>query len=545
MRLQFLLKASVVLFAGGVVAAKKTSLSKNAQNLFDYAMSINDPRFDISYKYIIYPDEGPWSVRFTAWYVAGLLHRNQGSDLENAKGALEGILASQQTDSYDSVWYGTWKLSPDEPTPTPGSELFPPSIYNTYDPNWREFVGTQLVQIVEEFSSLIGDSLVTRIIKAMEIQAIGAMRRNGTEGDNLVTAYTNPAVMRALTIGWVGARTQNQTLIDYANTQGEEITQLFKEGPNTFSEYNALTYYGMDIWALAANLKYGPKNASMTTHAPFLLKELWADIAEHYNAYLGNFVGPYDRANSRDLTQHSAVLPLWFWGLFGYEKAPEPNKMELDLIYDAAQGAALALVMGVVDENINATTRAKLQTPPMATEERFLNKTIRESLYNNTIRTATSWMSQKLMIGGQELAEEVARSKQFVPAIVHWAADAAHLPFPYNGFFSLYPTATTISAVATKNRLEISYPNTTQAGTSSFQFLLSNIPPAWNLAGNVVDGFSSLPCLSVNVSAPGLQVQPTTYGNSIYDHIYYNITYAVPANFAGVPYIALDFAYTC
>lgn len=54
-------------------------------------MSINDPRFDISYKYIIYPDEGPWSVRFTAWYVAGLLHRNQGLDLENAKGALEGM----------------------------------------------------------------------------------------------------------------------------------------------------------------------------------------------------------------------------------------------------------------------------------------------------------------------------------------------------------------------------------------------------------------------------------------------------------------------
>lgn len=416
---------------------------------------------------------------------------------------------------------------------------------NTYDPNWREFIGTQLIQIVEEFPHLIGPNITNQIIKAMEIQAVGAMRRNGTDGDNLVTGYTNPALMRALTVGWTGYRTGNQTLIDYANTQGTEVTELFKAGPNTFTEYNAPTYYGMDVWALTANIKYGPKNYTMTENAPYLLKEMWEDIAQHYNAYLGNFVGPYDRANSRDMPQHSATLPLWFWGMLGYENAPEPNKLELDLLYDAAQGAAIALMVSTLEESISSSTINALTIPPTDTEERFLNKTIRQSLYNDTIRTATSWMSKKLMIGGEELAEEVARSGQFVPAIVHWAADADHKPFPYNGFFSLYPTATTITAVATKNRLEISYPNTTQAGTGSFQFLLSNIPPAWNLVGNVVDGFSTLPCLSANVSAPGLELQPTVYGGTIYDHIYYNITYAVPANFSGVPSVTFDLEYTC
>lgn len=33
------------------------------------------------------------------------------------------------TESYDSAWYGTFKLSPDEPYPTPDSDLYPPSIY--------------------------------------------------------------------------------------------------------------------------------------------------------------------------------------------------------------------------------------------------------------------------------------------------------------------------------------------------------------------------------------------------------------------------------
>jgi hypothetical protein len=334
-------------------------------------------------------------------------------------------------------------------------------------------------------------------------------------------------------------------MIDFANEKGDEITELFKASSNVFTEYNALTYDGEDIWALGANLKYGPKNNSMTVNAPFLLKEMWADIAQHYNAYLGNFVGPYDRANTRDVTRYSAVLPLWFWGMFGYKNAPEPNKLELDLLYDVAQGSAFALVMSTVKDSISESTLKALQTPPTATEERFLNKTIRQDLSNNTVRIATSYVSQKLMFGGQTLAEEVARSQQFVPAIVHWAADAEHKPFPYNGFFSLYPTATTITAVATKNRLEISYPNTTQAGTDSFQFMLSQIPPAWNLAGNVVDGFSTLPCLNVDVTATGLELLPTTYGDTIYDHMYYNITYVVPAKFTGVPKIVFDLEYTC
>lgn len=51
-------------------------------------MYVNDLRFDDSYKYIFYSDNGPWSVRFTAWYAAGLLYRNNGSDVENAKAAI-------------------------------------------------------------------------------------------------------------------------------------------------------------------------------------------------------------------------------------------------------------------------------------------------------------------------------------------------------------------------------------------------------------------------------------------------------------------------
>lgn len=114
-----------------------------------------------------------------------------------------------------------------------------------------------------------------------------------------------------------------------------------------------------------------------------------------------------------------------------------------------------------------------------------------------------------------------------------------------NGFFSLYPTAATFKAVASKNKLVISYPNATAPGTSSFQFLITGIPPKWNLDGNVVSGFSKLPCLSAAVSAPGLQLQPTTYGNELYSNLYYNVTYAVPAGFSGTPTVSFDLKHTC
>ena len=401
-----------------------------------------------------------------------------------------------------------------------------------------------MVQVVEEFEHLLGPDLVRDIEIALEYDAVGAMRRNGTAPDNLILAYSNPQYMRCLTVGWIGVRSKNQTFIDFANTEGTLLFELFTaNGSNTLGEYNAPNYYGMDVWAIASMIKYGPKDATFTQNAPYILTELWRDIADHYNPYLGNMAGPYDRAYTRDMPTHNSILSFFWWGIFGHDRAPQPPKSDLDLNYDVSQGASLALLMDTVASVLTPDVQEKLLEP--FESERFLNKTIYSSLDTGIMRIATSWLSKPLMIGGQQLAETVNRGQQFVPAIVHWAADPTHIPFPYNGFFSLYPTATTIDAVAEPNKLTISYPNATQEGSDSFQFMLSGIPPPWSLDGNVVDGFSTLPCLEVNVSAPGLIMLPTVYGSMIYSHYYYNITYVVPESFTGIPVISFDIMYTC
>ncbi|RBR18877.1 uncharacterized protein FIESC28_05799 [Fusarium coffeatum] len=549
------LATSLLALGSTATAANLSQRSNNhkltapAQSLFDYSMQVSDSRYDASYGYVWYQDNGQWSVRFTAWYIAGLLHRAKGDDVKTAVKAIENVLANQLNSDFDSAWYGTFKLAPDEPDPTPNGILYPPSIYGTYDPNWREFVGTQLIQVVEEFGHLLPKGLESRIENALEAAAIGGMRRNGSypQDDNLILGYSNPAIMRALTTGWIGKRKNNKELITFAKEQGDDLLKLFKkDGQNVLAEYNAPNYYGIDMWALAANIAYGPKDMPMTKNSKFILEKLWDDIAAHYNPYLGNMVGPYDRAYSRDANTHSQILSMVLWGLYGRGVGGQPPLGEGDLLYDVAQGAAIALVLDVVAPTVSKKAQSIIKTKGKWKGTRFINKTVYEELDSETPRHVTSWLSAELMIGGQTVAEEKNRGNQYVPAIVQWASDPEHKPYPYMGFFSLYPSASTLSAKAGPKTLTVSYPNTTQEGTDIFTFALTGIPPSWTLGNkNIVTGLEKLPCLDVNVTAPGLEKQDVVYGATLRNHWIYNISYVVPEEFKGVPTVTLDMEYTC
>ncbi|KAH6660968.1 hypothetical protein BKA67DRAFT_654118 [Truncatella angustata] len=541
--------SATVLASSGGYNLSSSRLSPAAQSLFDYSMQVQDSRYDAYYSFIWYQDKGPWSTRFTAWYIPGLLYRAQGNDIDNAISSIEAVLSTQMTEDYDSAWYGTYRLSPDAPYPTANGDLYPPKIYTTYDPNWREFVGTALVQVVEEFSHLLTDDLISRIETSLAENAVGAMRRNGSypEDDNLVLGYSNPGLMRALTVGWIGKRLNNQTFIDFARKQGNELLELFeRDGQNVLSEYNAPNYYGMDMWALAANVAYGPKDAPMTNNSKHIITEVWKDVATHFNPYLGNMVGPYDRAYTRDATEHSAIISLFWWGVFGRECGPQPPLGEADLLYDVAQGASVSLIMDTVSQYIDKDTAAALKAKGWWEGSRFISKTIYEDLETQQYRTASSWVSAGLMIGGQTVAETVNRGDQFVPAIVHWASDPNHAPYPYNGFFSLYPSASTITSEVGDGTLRVSYPNTTQEGTNIFTFALAGIPPQYFRSPDFkITGLENLPCLSVNISAPGLEALQITYGTQLRDHYIYNISYAVPTDFEGIPSVSFELEYTC
>jgi hypothetical protein len=201
-------------------------------------------------------------------------------------------------------------------------------------------------------------------------------------------------------------------------------------------------------------------------------------------------------------------------------------------------------------EHINETTSAQLSATGYWNGTKSITKKIAEDpqydpVTDGGFRTATTWISAPLMIGGVTVNETVVRGQQFVPAIVQWAGDKDHTPNPYMTFFTLYPTASTIDAVASANHISISYPNTTQDGTDIFTFAIEQIPPKWILKEKkVVTGLEDLPCLEVKVNAAGLVKQPVVYGEDLYGR-FYNVSYVVPANLTGVPSVELDVEYTC
>lgn len=110
-----------------------------------------------------------------------------------------------------------------------------------------------------------------------------------------------------------------------------------------------------------------------------------------------------------------------------------------DLLFDVSHGTVLSSIMEKVKRYIDVPTQDQLKSRDFGLGERFLNKTMREDLSTSYIRTATSWMSKDLMIGGEEMSDEGGnREKQFTPAIVHWPSDPEHKPYPNNGFSRLY-----------------------------------------------------------------------------------------------------------
>ncbi|KAL7423396.1 hypothetical protein Q5752_002700 [Cryptotrichosporon argae] len=525
------------------------NFTKYEQEIFDVSMTLNDWSWEASTGWIASDDDnGHTSTRFTAWYAVGLLQRNEGDDLNNAIWAIENILSMQfdQAAYNGTAWYWDYREGSDVPIPSYAD--YTPSIYGSYDPNWAYFIGLQFVQIVEEFEHLLPTDLVDRIVDSTYKAARNLMTRVGYDGDNLVTAYSNPAIGRALVVEWAGYRLNDANLTSAGNQYAKDVYDLFTaDGYNTLGEYNAPTYYGMDVLGLTQWIRHAPANSSLPGYGKYILEHLWEDIAEHYNYNLKNMVGPYDRAYARNMLYDDAIITLWFWILLGRPDAPVATISIESTLYDVRQGAAFALLGSTLRDTLNQTVIDKLVTP--ITEDRVFTRGIRASLDNDTTRVNTAWVSENVMAGGQQVAELYNRGSQFTPVIAHWKSGNTSLAArPFVSWFSLYPTASTLNATVEPWKIQVTYPNTTQDGTDVFTWYIADIPPPFWYANETMDGFNNLPCLDVVVSGEGLNgtVELGKYGDvSISDAIPFYVSYYVNTSYTGVPSMTLDLSYTC
>ena len=109
-------------------------------------------------------------VRESGWYALGLLARGGRGDVERASRTLEAIVDAQY-DAEGCIWHGTFARAPEESHPPADARE-----WVHYDPNWRQFIGTTIVQVLRSHAQALPDRLVERLEQAVELAVVGEPR---------------------------------------------------------------------------------------------------------------------------------------------------------------------------------------------------------------------------------------------------------------------------------------------------------------------------------------------------------------------------------
>ncbi|RAL60387.1 hypothetical protein DID88_000163 [Monilinia fructigena] len=268
------LAASATARAGSYV----TSLPYNAQGLFNESMDYLDRSYDNSAGYL-YDTSGSTALRHetrsSAWYAIGLLARNQGSDIFEAEKIILNVINAQYKDVEDQ-WYGDYQIEPEEPEL--GSSNYAPVMYNSWDPNWRGFIGTAFIIGLEEFGSLISPEVTSLMLKSLH---------NATLGDEY------RSLMRAFVSGWTGRRLNDSNMTTSGENYAQQVIDLFDRA-NTLSEFNSGTYTGVSLFAMTLWAKYLPEDSVMKQKGPSMIQYTWEAVSNLWHPQLLNVAGPWD-----------------------------------------------------------------------------------------------------------------------------------------------------------------------------------------------------------------------------------------------------------
>jgi hypothetical protein len=299
-------------------------------NLLQESMQWMDMYYDSDKGYLFSLDAAALTheTRASVWYAAGLLARNEADDVEEAVKIVKNVVGGQFKNETQQ-WYGDYQLYPEEPTV--GTAQYPPNIYNSWDPNWRGFIGTTFIVMLEEFPHLIPRNVQNYMIESLYNTTIGdSYRVGGVDDDNLYPAYSNPSIMRAFVSGWVGRRTNDSNMTIAGETYAKEIIDLFTRD-NTLSEFNSGTYAGVSLFALTLWAKYMSQDSLMGQHGPDMIHHTWTSLGQLYNANLKNVAGPWDRSYGFDMNRYLSILALQMWTIVGKENAPIHPKVSQDV----------------------------------------------------------------------------------------------------------------------------------------------------------------------------------------------------------------------
>ncbi len=423
-------------------------------------------------------------TRSTAYLSALLLMRNEPGDAEFAAAALDELLKWQITDPTHDYSFGNWpKYKIDEPTDDP-----------KIDQNWREFVACGLILIREHFSDRLPAELLPRIDHALLLAAQGAALRDVRH------TYTNIAIMSSFLMQYVGVTQNMPELAAQGAQKAEAFNDLYLQC-HTFTEYNAPTYDGVSLRALAMWRAMGP-TPRMRELGAELEEALWRDIAEHYHVGLRNLVGPYFRAYAIDSTTKHTPTSLWIALLLdNLDQSPLPleSPTKSSEMHEIAFPALLGVQASqqVIDRLRTVPHDLTLQREvPVARPEIFLRIDPDSGGPDRYLITATlqpNWMM------GAALGYD-GNFNQFVAATLHWMDDQGRVNW------IMLPGVVNAAPMVEGSTLTI------RRGHCGSKLVLLAYIPDWHPPQVVMDTQWNLPgagmVLNVTPSAGQMHVQP-------------------------------------
>ncbi len=333
----------------------------------------------------------------SAWVAYGLLGSTDPADQREADAAILALLGLQY-DEPGTAFHGTFARFPEAPFPPDE-----PVMWDDYDPNWRQFVGTTFALMLEDFPERLSDERRAQMLAAVHLACVG----EEAEG-RLRPSYANPALMHAWLDGWCGRRRQDDDQTLGAERFAASVVERFDRF-GAFDEFNSPTYYGIDLYALALWRTFPPTSWFASAGAR-VEAAIWHEAATFHHAGLGNFCGPYTRSYGPDATRTVTLMALWIWASFGRPLAPLPDldAPVVDHGHDLMAGPLIGrLAVAPADEADRAS---------------FLHfdgaRQIRRELPGG--RFVTAALFDDLMLGAEASDNDWGGWAQFMPVVAHW-----------------------------------------------------------------------------------------------------------------------------
>ncbi|KPM43742.1 hypothetical protein AK830_g2758 [Neonectria ditissima] len=519
-------------------AADTSPWTDNVQELFSESMEWMDRYYDSKLGYLYDLDREDalrHNTRSSAWYALGLLSRNEDNDVDEAEKIIANVIGGQFTDK-SKQWYGTYQKYPEEPEV--GTAVYPSRIYSSWDPNWRSFVATTFIVMLEEYSDRLSDETQELILDSLHLATVGdTYRVGGLNGDNLYPAYSNPAIMRAFVSGWLGHRIKDDNMTTSGEAYAQEIIELFNK-TDTLSEFNSGTYTGVSLFGLVLWSTYLPEDSVMSKQGPLMLRETWEVVGQLWHPGLKNMAGPWDRAYGYDMKRYLSVMALWFWAYLGKDASSVIDQPEI--MTHSADYAWAPLVAVLAGKQAALLPDDFFDDLKTFDKERTFEAQAYYPPYDLETRNITTWLSDKVTAGGMsynqtQVGGPTGSSTSFTPAVIQWITDREV------AFLTLRPTERALQSEVSPGKLSLTYPD----GDSSTIFAV------------VVSTFLGKPTLSNLGDIPGLDVSVSGNVNTSYSlafagenggsaspaHTFefWSFTFAMPDEFEGAPNLVLEF----